>query len=127
MRWLVSEGQENYCRISQCPTGHIDIGILQPWPGDPDPVRKEQPGTHPRVTVQGHSIHQSTISLLIHRFLLDPSCIPTSQLLLQTAIGVRSFCDWTFDSVDSEEITKDTYCCECSKDLTLVDQSSIEF
>ena len=65
------------------------------------------------------SIHQ-TDSLLIHRLLLDPSCIPTSQLLLQSTIGIRPLCYWAFDSVDSEEIPKDAYCCECSEDLILV-------
>jgi hypothetical protein len=70
----------------------------------------------------GQSIHQNTnsVSLLIHGILLDPSCIPTSQLPLQSTVGIRPLCYWAFDSVDGEEITKDAYCCECSEDLILV-------
>jgi hypothetical protein len=77
--------------------------------------------------VPEQTIHQNTncLSLLIHGLLLDPSCIPTSQLLLQSTIGIRPLCYWAFDSVDSEEITKDAYCCECSEDLILVYYSHI--
>jgi hypothetical protein len=77
--------------------------------------------------VPEQTIHQNTncVSLLIHGILLDPSCIPTSQLLLQSTVRIRPLCYWAFDSVDSEEITKDAYCCECSEDLVLVHDSNL--
>lgn len=75
----------------------------------------------------GQSIHQNTepLSLLIHGILLDPSCIPTSQLLLQSTVRIRPLCYWAFDSVVNEEITKDAYCCECSEDLILAQHPNI--
>lgn len=66
-------------------------------------------------------IHQDSIEsadlLVVHGILLDPCCVPTSELLLQSCVRVRPRSDGSFQPGGREEVSETRNTAKCSDKL----------